>query len=144
MCKFMWGFPGGSGGKESACNVGDTFSPWVGKIPWRREWLPTPVFLSGKFHEQRSLAVYSIWGHKESDMTEWLNTAQTCMYFRIRKQEFCMAFWLGGWGSHVLCSFIFDNELNFLFKSLAWRWSTLTNGNMFSFHSSNHSEKYFQ
>ena len=70
MCKFMWGFPGGSGGKESACNVGDTFSPWVGKIPWRREWLPTPVFLSGKSHEQRSLAVYSIWGHKESDMTE--------------------------------------------------------------------------
>ena len=32
------------------------FDPWVGKIPWRREWLPTPVFLPGEFHEQRNLA----------------------------------------------------------------------------------------
>ena len=42
----MLGFPYGSTGKESACNVGDLgFDPWVGKIPWRRERLPTPVFL---------------------------------------------------------------------------------------------------
>jgi len=34
------------------------FDPWVGKIPWRREWQPTPVFLSGESHEQRSLAGY--------------------------------------------------------------------------------------
>ena len=46
------------------------FSPWVGKIPWRREWLPTPVFLSGEFHGQRSLVGYSPCGHKESDTTE--------------------------------------------------------------------------
>ena len=38
--------------------------------PWRREWLPTPVFLPGESHGQRSLAGYSPWGHKESDMTE--------------------------------------------------------------------------
>ena len=44
--------------------------PWVGKIPWRRAWQPTPVFLPGKFHEQRSLVGYSPWGHKESDRTE--------------------------------------------------------------------------
>jgi len=31
------------------------FDPWVGKIPWRREWLPTPVFLPGKFHGQKEL-----------------------------------------------------------------------------------------
>ena len=37
---------------------------WVGKIPWRREWLPTPVFLPGKFHRQRSLVSYSPRGHK--------------------------------------------------------------------------------
>ena len=43
---------------------------WVGKIPWRREWLAIPVFLPGKSHEQRSLVGYSPWGHKESDMTE--------------------------------------------------------------------------
>ena len=40
----------------------------VGKIPWRREWLPTPVFWSGEFHGQRSLEGYSSpWGHKELD-----------------------------------------------------------------------------
>ena len=46
---------------------------WVGKIPWRREWLLTPVFWPGKFHGQRSLAVYSPWGHKELDTTELLS-----------------------------------------------------------------------
>ena len=35
------------------------FNPWVGKIPWRRAWPPTPVFLSGEFHEKRSLVDYS-------------------------------------------------------------------------------------
>ena len=45
---------------------------WVGKIPWRREWLPTPVFLPGEFYGQRSLEGYSPWGHKESDATERL------------------------------------------------------------------------
>ena len=43
---------------------------WVRKIPWRRERLPTPVFLLGESHGQRSLVGYSLWGHKESDMTE--------------------------------------------------------------------------
>ena len=46
------------------------FDPWVGKIPWRREWLPTSVLLPGEFHGQRSLAGYRPWGGKESDMTE--------------------------------------------------------------------------
>ena len=47
--------------------------PWVGKIPWRRKWQPTPVILPGKFHEQRSLAGCSPWGCKESGMTEQLS-----------------------------------------------------------------------
>ena len=47
-----------------------SFSPWVGKIPWRREWQPTPVFLLGESHGQRSLAGFSPWGSKESDITE--------------------------------------------------------------------------
>jgi len=46
------------------------FNPWIRKIPWRREWLPTPVFLPGEFRGQRILKGYSPWGHKESDMTE--------------------------------------------------------------------------
>ena len=44
------GFPGGSDDKASACNVRPGFDPWVGKIPWRRKWQPTPVLLTGKFH----------------------------------------------------------------------------------------------
>ena len=42
------------------------FDPWVRKIPWRRKWQPTPVFLPGESHGQRSLAVYSPWGCKET------------------------------------------------------------------------------
>ena len=45
------------------------------KSPWSRKWQPAPVFLPGKFRGQRSLAGYSPWGHKESDMTE--NTQHT-------------------------------------------------------------------
>ena len=48
------------------------FNPWVGKTPWRREWLSTPVFLPGEYHGKSSLAGYSPWGCKEWDMTEWL------------------------------------------------------------------------
>ena len=46
--------------------------PQVRKIPWKREWLPSPVFLLGEPHGQRSLGGYSPWSHKELDMTEWL------------------------------------------------------------------------
>jgi len=54
------GFPVGASGKEPTCQCRRTkrgrFDPWMGKIPWRREWQPTPVFLPGKSHGQRSLA----------------------------------------------------------------------------------------
>ena len=49
------------------------FSPWIGKIPWRKKWQPTPIFLFGKFHGQRSLVGYSSWDPKESDTTEQLH-----------------------------------------------------------------------
>ena len=63
--------------KKSACNAGDPgFDLWVGKIPWSRKWQPTPVFSPGESHGQRSLEGYSPWGHKESDRTERLSTAQ--------------------------------------------------------------------
>ena len=58
-------------GKESACQCRRfRFDPWVGKIPWRRKWRPSPVFLPGKFQGERNLVGYSTWGHKELDMTE--------------------------------------------------------------------------
>ena len=46
------------------------FNPWIGKIPQRRKWKPTPVFLPGEFHGQRSLEGYSPWDCKELDTTE--------------------------------------------------------------------------
>ena len=49
------------------------FDPWVGKIPWRRQQQPTPVFLPGKFHGRQSLVGYCPWGRKESDTTKWLH-----------------------------------------------------------------------
>ena len=52
------------------------FNSWVRKIPWRRKWQPTPVFLPGKFHGQKSLEGYSPWSCKVSDMTERLGTHQ--------------------------------------------------------------------
>ena len=46
------------------------FSPWVGKIPWRRAWQPTPVFLLGESQGQRSLVGCRLWGRTELDTTE--------------------------------------------------------------------------
>ena len=62
------------GGKESACQCRRCgFDLWVRKIPWRRAWQPTPVFLPGESHGQRSLAGYSPRGHRESDTAEQLS-----------------------------------------------------------------------
>ena len=65
------GLPRWHCGEESTCNAGDYlqgrscgFSPWARKIPWRRKWQPTPIFLPRKSYGQ-NLAAYSPWGHKE-------------------------------------------------------------------------------
>ena len=67
-------FRGGTSDKELDCQCRrqkrHEFSPWVGKIPWRRKWQHTPVLLPGESHGQRSLVGYSPQGRKESDMTE--------------------------------------------------------------------------
>ena len=65
-------------GEESACQSRSCgFDPRNGKIPWRRAWQPTPVFLPGESHGQRSLVGYSPWGCKQSDTTQWLNKYKT-------------------------------------------------------------------
>ena len=91
------GFPGGLVGKESACNPGDTEDPVSipesGKIPCRRAWQPTPVFLPGESCGQRSLVGYSPWSHKESDTIEQLGTQA-----RLRKETVY---------SHLECSTLF-------------------------------------
>ena len=70
----MGGLPGGASGKEPNCQCRRHkrrgFDPWVRKIPWSRKWQPTPVFLTGKSHGQRSLAGYSPQDCKELDTTE--------------------------------------------------------------------------
>ena len=69
--KLRWRLPGGSDGKSICLQCGKPgFDPWIGKIPWRRKWQPTPVFLPGESHGKWSLAGYSPWGCRESDMTE--------------------------------------------------------------------------
>ena len=55
----------------NAGDVGDTrFRPWIWKIPWRKKWQSTAVFLPGESHGQRSLAGYSPQGRKQSDTAE--------------------------------------------------------------------------
>ena len=64
--------------KNSLANAGDMGSvPQVRKIPWRRAWQPTPVFLPGEFPGQRGLANYGPWSHKELGMTEQLTHTLT-------------------------------------------------------------------
>ena len=77
-------------------NVGllifDPSFPWLGKIPWRRKWQPTPVFLPGESHGWRTLVGYSPQGHKESDMTERLHfhfSFHDCVSFHGERQCVC-------------------------------------------------------
>ena len=73
LCMVEWGLPCWLRGKESACNAGDAGSvPGPGRSPGEREWLPTPVFWPGEFHEQRSLVVCGPLGCKELYMTDRL------------------------------------------------------------------------
>ena len=64
----LWALPGGSEVKASACNAGDL--GLIPGFPWGRKWQPTPVFLPGESHGQRSLVGYSPRGRKELDTTE--------------------------------------------------------------------------
>ena len=67
----------GSAGKETPCNGRrPRFHPWVGKIPWRTERLPTPVFRPGEFHE-----LCSPWGCKESDTTVTFTFTLNCVFY---------------------------------------------------------------
>ena len=127
----MWGFPGTSAGKESACNAGDPclilglrrslgggagyplqyswvslvaqmvknslamretwFNPWVGKIPWRRAWQPTPVFLPGESPWTEEPDRPQSVGSKESDTTERLSAYKHLtedVYHTVSTSEF--------------------------------------------------------
>ena len=84
----LQGLPQWHSGKEKLCLQCRScrrlrFGPWVRKIPWRREWQPTPLFLPEEFHGQRSLTGCSPWGHKEQDTTERLSLTHSYKYIII-------------------------------------------------------------
>ena len=87
--------PGGASGKEPACQYRrwkrSRFDPWVGKIPWRRAWQPTPGFLPAESHGQRSLAGYSPRVRNESDTSEVTQHLQwdTVVGGRVRRGNMC-------------------------------------------------------
>ena len=81
-------------GKEPTCHAGDNeFDPWVRKIPWKRQCQPTPVFLLGKSHGQRSLMGYSLWDHKKVGYD-----------LASKQQQYTI---ICVWAPHLLYSFIF-------------------------------------
>ena len=82
------GFPGGSNGKQSACDVGDLGSiPGFGRSPGGGHGNPFQYSCLLNPHGQRSLAGYSPWDRKESDTTEWLSTAQCVLYSTVSYQK---------------------------------------------------------
>ena len=70
-------------GSVMAQTVRPGLDPWVEKIPWISEWLPTPIFLPGEFHGQTSMEDYSPCGLKELDMTEWLTFTFACSVYKV-------------------------------------------------------------
>ena len=96
------GFPGGSVVKNPPANTEDTGSiPRSKTIPSRRKWQPTPVFLPGKSHGERSLAGYSPWSHKELDKAVQLNgilegtMVQTTQVEPLTCEHLCRTCWSG-------------------------------------------------
>ena len=87
------GIPWWLSGKESACQYRRCgFNPWVRKIPWRKKWKPTPLFLPGKSHGQMSLVGYSPCGHRQLNTTELLTHTggasgkeSTCQCRRLKR-----------------------------------------------------------
>ena len=90
------------------------FDPWVGKIPWRRKWQPTPVFLPGNSHGPRSLVGYRPRGRKESDTTERLLSLSLYCIFYVEDKN-------GNYlGRHFKGFFFFNVMVNKCFVRL-WR-----------------------
>ena len=82
-------------------------SPRVGKIPWKGEWKPTPAFLPGEFHVQRSLVGYSRWGQKESESDTTDNACALTKVFKLmcNKEQNCGCQELGVGGYRDLFQF---------------------------------------
>ena len=104
------------------------FDPWVGKIPWRRDRLPTPVFWPGEFH-----GLYSPWGRKESDRTERLSlrlgVSKQMSIFRIcalckKLVKLCFTFVTLSYINHL---YFLNTICSAMFSSVAQSCPTLCN-----------------
>ena len=117
---FPAGFPGGIVVKNPPVNAGDTRDPWVWKIPWRKKWQPTPLFLDGKSHGQRNLVGYSQCGCRESAKQQQGMSHQSPCYgpainlslFQSQTFWYCLAsLYIGHTDLHLLkilyCSYRF-------------------------------------
>ena len=80
------------------------FDSWVGKKPWRRERLPTPIFWPGEFH-----GLYSPWGHKELDTTEWLSLSAYFHYPFICWKVLCLYSFIC-LSNHLVLSFVLSGS----------------------------------
>ena len=121
LVSVFWGFPGGSVVKKSTYQCRrHGFSPWVGKIPWRRKWQPTPVVSPGKSHGQRSLVDYSLGGRNRVRLDSATKPTTTKSLFSGR----------------VGCSLVFSiiNNALLTFCLSASVCIYLLHPNLFSFH----------
>ena len=115
------GLPRWHNGKESACQCRrcsrNGFDPWVRKIPWRRKWQPTPVFLPGESHGQWSLPGCHPWGLTELHATEQSHVAAVKM---------CHSDQLGEGASAVLWAYLHAVPRPCFSRSAPSRWLTKT------------------
>ena len=122
-CAIGTGFPGDASGKEPACQCRRRkrfgIAPQVGKIPWKRKWQSTPVFLPGASHGQRSLVGCSPWGYEELDTTK---VRQTCSRHSVIYNFFCSTLW---------DSFIFYMSRETLLLSVVYRLRWVTHHSWF-------------
>ena len=107
--------------KESACQCRRcAFDPWAGKIPWRRKWQPTPVFLHGKSHGQRSLGVYSPLGHRvEHELSDCTTTTKVHIPYLNNCNDFIQVWseWLSRYDSNQIL-YNYTVEVTSRFKGL--------------------------
>ena len=132
-CSDFWCFPRGTSGKEPICQCRRSkrhgFSPWIGKIPWRRAWQSTPVFLPGEYQGQRRLVGYSPYHCKQLDTTKQLSTHTQFLMLESSVNHTTEFFFLIGSGSITgskILFYFFTLFFLFLFF-LEWsRWYTTT------------------
>ena len=97
------GFPCGLAGKESTCNVRPGFDPWVGKIPWKRESLPTPVFWPREFMDQTRLSKFHFhwseyfYGAKLAFWRTSLHYNNFCFHLRASASSYLFSFQIASW-----------------------------------------------